>query len=115
MRFLADENFSGRILRGLLRENPNIDVIRVQNTSLYQAEDQLVLEWAAKEGRVLLTHDIETMRGFAYDRVTAGLPLAGVFLIRGDAPIGQVIEDLLIVAGASDVAEWQQRVEFVPF
>ncbi len=113
--FLADENFSGRILRGLLRENPTIDVIRVQDTVLYQAEDPVVLEWAAKEGRVLLTHDIETMRKYAYERVAAGLPLAGVLLIRGEASIGQVIDDLLVIAGASDPLDWAQKVEFVPF
>jgi len=115
VKFLADENFSGRILRGLLREDPDIDIIRVQDTVLYQAEDPLVLEWAAKEERVLITHDIETMRKYAYERVAAGLPLSGVLLIRGESPIGRVIDDLLVIAGASDPIDWAQRVEFVPF
>jgi hypothetical protein len=62
-----------------------------------------------------MTHDIETMRKYAYERVAAGLALSGVLLIRGDAPIGRVIDDLLMVAGASDPMDWAQRVEFVPF
>ena len=49
MRFLADENFDGRVLRGLRRENVNIDMIRVQDTDFYGSPDPDVLEWAASE------------------------------------------------------------------
>jgi predicted nuclease of predicted toxin-antitoxin system len=65
LKLATDENFNGNILRGLLRQNPHIDVIRVQDTDLYQADDPAVLEWVAKEGRVLLTHDVRTMPGYA--------------------------------------------------
>lgn len=38
MRFLADENFSNRILRGLRRENAEADIVRVQDTEIYSAD-----------------------------------------------------------------------------
>lgn len=50
IRLLADENFNGRILRGLRRENPDVDLLRVQDSAVYGASDPDVLEWAAKEG-----------------------------------------------------------------
>jgi hypothetical protein len=31
---LADENFDNTIVRGLLRRNPNIDIVRVQDVGL---------------------------------------------------------------------------------
>lgn len=34
LRFAADENFDGRIVRGLLRIFPDLDLIRVQDTTL---------------------------------------------------------------------------------
>ena len=73
LRFLADENFNGKILRGVRRERPDADIVRVQDTPIYQAPDPTVLEWAAQEGRILLTHDIETMVGYANERLAAGL------------------------------------------
>jgi predicted nuclease of predicted toxin-antitoxin system len=61
----TDEDFNNRILRGLLRRMPDLDVTRVQDVGLSGSEDPDVLEWAAGEGRVLLTHDASTMSAFA--------------------------------------------------
>jgi predicted nuclease of predicted toxin-antitoxin system len=63
IKLATDENFNGKILRGLLRRQPDIDVVRVQNSHAYQADDLTVLAWAAQENRVLLTHDIRTHNG----------------------------------------------------
>ena len=114
MRLLADENFQNDILRGLLRAEPRLDILRVQDTHLYQAADPLVLEWAAQEGRILLTHDVHTMTRYANERIRDGLPLAGVIEVADDAPIGQAIEQILIVLGASDPEELENRVIFIP-
>ena len=114
MRFLADENFDNRILEGVRRENPDFDVVRVQDTEIYQADDPAVLAWAAKENRILLTRDVNTMVGFAYERVEAGLPMPGVIEIRRQATIGEAIEEILTVVGASDAAEWENKVTYLP-
>ncbi len=114
MRFLADENFHGPILRGLLRVYPDLDIVRVQDVEINEAEDPIVLEWAAKAGRILLTHDFKTMPKFAYDRVAIELPMPGVIQIPQDMPIGQTIDELLAVIGASDSAEYENRVVYLP-
>jgi hypothetical protein len=114
MRFLADENFDNRILRGLLRKDPTADIVRVQDTEIVGADDPTVLEWAAGEGRILLTHDIQTLNGFAYERLAAGLPMPGVFQIGAQLPVGQVIENLLLVNGASEASEWDLQVKHFP-
>jgi hypothetical protein len=82
LAFLADENFHGRIVRGLRRQQPALDIIRVQDIEkLQSADDPTLLEWAAQAGRILLTHDAATIIGYAYDRVRLGLPMPGVFEI----------------------------------
>lgn len=48
LKLAADENFDGRILRGLLRALPDLDVVRVQDTELASAPDPEVL---VPEGR----------------------------------------------------------------
>jgi predicted nuclease of predicted toxin-antitoxin system len=114
VRFAADENLHNDILRGVLRRQPNLDIVRVQDTAMYEAEDVTLLEWAAKEGRILLTHDTRTMPNYAYQRLREGKPLAGVFIINDHLPIGQVVNELLAVAGASEPEEWENRVVFLP-
>jgi predicted nuclease of predicted toxin-antitoxin system len=72
LRLAADENLNYDIVRGVLRHDPQIDVVRVQDAGMSGADDPAVLEWAAREGRVLLTHDVATMTRYAYERVRAG-------------------------------------------
>lgn len=98
-----------------MRRHPDLDIVRIQDTEVFEAEDPAVLAWAAREGRILLTHDIRTMPDFAYARVHEGEPLPGVFIVNDQAPMGQVIDDLLIVLGASDAGEWKNRVIYLPF
>jgi uncharacterized protein DUF5615 len=47
LRLAADENFNGDIVRGLLRRNPKLDIVRVQDVGLSGANDPSVLQWAA--------------------------------------------------------------------
>ena len=72
MRLLTDENFNGAILRGLVRRLPKLDIVRVQDVGLMNTDDPQILEWAASEGRILLTHDVTTITMYAYDPHSAG-------------------------------------------
>ena len=66
IRLAADENFNNDIVRGILRRDSTIDIIRIQDAGLIGADDLTVLEWAALNGRVLLTHDVATITHYAY-------------------------------------------------
>jgi hypothetical protein len=111
---VADENFNNDIVRGLLRKKPDLDIVRVQDVGLRGAEDPLILEWAANEGRVVVTHDATTMTYYAYERVTAGLSMPGVVEVADDLPLGQVIEDILLLADYSNKDEWESQVIYLP-
>jgi predicted nuclease of predicted toxin-antitoxin system len=91
VRFLTDENLDNRILRGLLRRLPELDVARVQDVGLSETDDRAILAWAAKENRVLLTHDAATMTAFAYERISYGLEMAGIFEIPKTLSIGEAV------------------------
>lgn len=62
MKFAADENFDGVVLRGLLKRLPTLDIVRVQDTDMAGATDPDLLEWLAEQDRILVTHDIQTIR-----------------------------------------------------
>jgi predicted nuclease of predicted toxin-antitoxin system len=86
LRLVSDENFNGEVVRGLFRRQPDLDLVRVQDVGLAGVDDPDVLEWAAREGRILLTHDRSTMPDFAAERVRAGLPMPGVFVVNDRLP-----------------------------
>jgi predicted nuclease of predicted toxin-antitoxin system len=56
-------------LKGLIRRKSDLDVILIQDVGLRTEDDPVILAWAAEGGRVLLTHDIRTMPGFAAQRI----------------------------------------------
>ena len=114
LRLAVDENFNNDIVRGLLRRRPDLDIVRVQDVSLSGADDPTVLEWAAQEGRVLLTHDVTTITRYAYERVQAGKTMPGVFEVSRRVPIGVAIEDILLIAECSLEGEWEGQVRYLP-
>jgi hypothetical protein len=114
LRFVADENFNNDIVRGVLRRNPNVDIVRVQDVGLSGADDPPLLDWAAGDGRVFLTHDVSTMTRYAYERVANGQAMPGVFEITRKVPIGKAIEEILILAECSVEGEWEGQVRYLP-
>ena len=114
LKFAADENFNGKIVNGVLRRLPEVDILRVQDAGLTRASDAVVLAWAAKEGRALLTHDANTLIAFAYERISGGLPMPGVFEVSLSVPVSSAIEDIILLAECSLVGEWEGQINYLP-
>lgn len=102
------------ILRGLTRRDSGIDVVRVQDVGLSGADDPTVLAWAAEAGRVLITHDVNTVTRFAYERVKAGRAMPGVFEVPHNVTVGQAIEDILLLIRCSSKDQWEGQVCYLP-
>ncbi|RUT08505.1 hypothetical protein DSM106972_016730 [Dulcicalothrix desertica PCC 7102] len=114
LKLLADENFNNIVVRGLLRRNPNIDIVRVQDVGLSGKDDTTVLEWASQENRILLTHDVATVTYYAYKRVRQGQSMPGVLEVEVDAPVGQVIEDIITIIECSYEQELEGQIQYLP-
>jgi hypothetical protein len=114
VKYLFDEDLNGRIVRGVRRRISALDSTTVQEADLPEASDPTVLDWAASQGRVVITHDHRTMRTCAEDRLKAGLPMTGLILVPQTAPLGQVIDDLVLVAEATTAEEWNGTIVFLP-
>lgn len=61
-----------------------------------------------------LTHDENTIPRFAFDRVRSGQPMPGVFEVPADAPIGPMIDDILLLVECSVEGEWEGQVLYLP-
>ena len=114
LRLVSDENFNGDIVRGLLRRQPALELVRVQDVGLMRTPDATILEWAASQGRVLLSHDVSTIPPAAYQRVGDGKPMPGVFIVPERMPIGQAIEEILFLSVEVEPGEWKDQVLYLP-
>jgi predicted nuclease of predicted toxin-antitoxin system len=114
LRFLADENFDGRITAGLLQREPALDLVRVQDVGLSGADDPTILAWSAGEERLLLTHDRRTVPGFAIQRVQKGERMPGVVIVAASGSIQVAIDALHLLNGASLPNEWEGQILTVP-
>lgn len=114
LRLLADENFNGYIVRGLLRRRPDLALVRLQEAGMAAADDLAVLEWAAHHNRILLTHDRATMPDFAYQRIMAGQTMPGVFVVSDRLSLQQAIEEILFLDEYSEQNEWRSSIIYLP-
>src|SRR5437773_1001403 len=112
--FLADEDFNHDILSGVRGKFPSFDVVTVRDVGLSGKHDTVLLDWAARENRIMLTHDASTMKDFAYNRVRRGLSMPGVFVVGQDVSIRVAIDQISTIAGASFEGEWEGQVRYLP-
>ena len=85
-----------------LRRCPETDILRLQDVGLARADDPSVLAWAASERRILLTHAVNTVTVFAYERVIRGLLMPDVFEVPLKLPIGAAIDDIILCSKAEE-------------
>lgn len=114
LKFLADENFNNHIVRALLRQNKNFDIIRVQDVGLSGVDDETILEFTTLEDRVLLTHDARTITKYAYEKMIKGEKVCGVIELSRSVPTRSAIEDILLIAEGSLENEWDNQIIYLP-
>jgi hypothetical protein len=110
----SDEDVHGDIIRGLRRREPGLDLVRVQDVGLAHTPDPDILSWAAAQGRILITGDVNSMVGFAWQRVRAGQPMPGVLALVEGVAIGAAIDDILLVAQCGTAEEMKDQVKYIP-
>ena len=114
IRFLADEDWTSAIVRGVRRRFATIDIVRVQDVGLRTHNDSAVLDWCFAEQRLLLTHDARTIPTQSYDRIVAGQPFYEVFIVHQATLLPLIIDDSGLIATCSDTEEWIGRVHYLP-
>ena len=114
LKLISDENFNGDILRGLFRRNSKLDVVRVQDVGLEEATDPEALQWAAGQGRVVLTHDRGTMPHFATQSISAGQPMHGLVVESDTMPIGQAVDEILLAVECLTEDECRDHIYYFP-
>lgn len=112
-RLYMDVHVPGPITEQLRR--CGVDVLTAQDDAHDTAADERVLERASELQRVVFTQDV-LFRVLAEDWQRQGREFAGLlFGPQLGGTIGQYVQDLELIARASEPSDWQNVVQFLPF
>jgi hypothetical protein len=113
IRFQADGDLDGRVLKGLKRSVPEIDIRTAAEAGLAGLKDPDVLRVSAESSRILVSQDRRTMPAH-FARFIEVETSPGVILLRHSVPIAVAVEELVLVWRASDPDEWINRLLWIP-
>jgi len=107
--YQADNDLRKAIIRGAVRREPRMSFVSAQAARLDGVPDPEVLAFAADSGRILVSHDFQTMPE-RFRQFIQRWRSPGVLLVRQDLPVGEAIETLLLIWEASEAEEWVNRL-----
>ena len=113
VRFQADADFNPIIVAALVRRQPSVDFRTAAVASLRGLSDADVLAFAAREKRILVTHDAKTMPRHFGDFVLSQ-ESAGVIVVPQHLSVATVVDELLLIASATSPQDWTNRTCYLP-
>jgi hypothetical protein len=119
LRYLFDENLRGLLWRHDQRHNVRgidpIDVARIGDPGALPlgSLDPEILRWAEQANRILVSRDERTLGTHLADHLASGGRCPGIFLVRV-VPLATIVEFLACAAYASEGAEWENQITFIP-
>ncbi len=117
VRYLLDENLPHRLKNQLIFHEPSIEVLFVGENKAppLGTSDPDILNWIEQNDCILVSRKRNTMPGHFKDHITKGGHVMGIFLIRKEILIGKLIENLLLIWGASEPEEYRDQIFYLPF
>ena len=100
IRFQADNDLKFAIVKAVRRREPAIDFTSAQESGLDGVSDSELLDRAAGEGRVLVSHDLRTMLDHFRNHLMAGKSSPGLLVVSQGTPVGDVVEALVVPWGS---------------
>ena len=110
---LMDVHVPRAVTSGLRRRG--VDVLTAQEDGSATLDDPPLLDRATELGRALYTQD-DDLLAEARRRQLEGVPFAGViYSHQMNSPVGRCVGDLELIAGAFEIEDMANRIEFIPF
>ena len=115
-RYLIDENLSPEYRAQLLNRAPLLKVLAIGDIGApaRSTSDPDILNWCEKNDFILVTRDPNTIPKHLNDHIASGNHVPGVFMIKPNVSMGVIIDQLVLVAGASDKDEYIDQIIYIP-
>ena len=114
LRFQADADLKDAIVKAVRRREATIDFASAAESGLERIGDPELLERAAQEGRILVSHDHRTMLATFRARLESGKSSPGLFIVSQGAPLGAVVSAIVLAWSASEMSEWRDQIHHLP-
>ncbi len=120
LTYVLDEHLRRHLWSAIRKHNSasvfTIDVARVGDSIELPlgSTDLELLRWAEKENRIVVTRDRNTIPTHLRAHLQAGHRSAGVFILRRQAKVEQIVDHLVLAAYAADPLTFQDRYDFIP-
>ncbi len=113
IRFQGDYDFDQDIIAGVVRREPGIGFRTGHAAGLKGLPDDEVLELAAQESRILVTHDRRTMPLHFAEFITRRKS-PGVLILSQKTDLDTAIEELVLIWTATEADEWVNIICPIP-
>ena len=107
IKFHLDENVANAIAQGLKRRE--IDVTTTSERSLIGVSDEVQLEFARSQSRVIFTQDTDFLRMNQANSNHCGI----VYSYQGNKSIGEIIKGLILIWELLEPSDMVGKVEFI--
>lgn len=98
---------------GVRRREPGISFLQAFEVGAAGKDDLTVLQIAADEGRVLVSHDLRTMPRYFHEFIhRQNSP--GLILVPQKLALTAAIDELVLLWIASDDNEWANQICYLP-
>lgn len=116
VRYLLDENVDPLFRVQLLKHEPDMVVWRIGDptTPPPGTIDPDILRWCEMTGFILVTNNRKSMPEHLRDHLAVGRHMPGIFELNPNLSIGETIEELILVWGASEAEEYRDKVIYLP-
>ncbi|NET58577.1 MAG: hypothetical protein F6K47_21210 [Symploca sp. SIO2E6] len=113
IKFQADADLKQQIVSAVLRLETAIDFQTANKANLTGLTDRQVLELAASQRRVLVSHDQKTMPNH-FAEFIAHNQSYGIIIVPKKLPVIEVAENIILIWEVFSDEEWIDRIAFLP-
>jgi hypothetical protein len=116
LKYLLDENVDPVYQTQLRRREPDLVVRAVGNPGCPPKStlDPEILIWCEVYDFVLVTNNRTSMPPHLTDHIAEGRHIPGIFILNPSGSIGENLEELIMIALASEEDEYKDRIVHLP-
>jgi hypothetical protein len=116
MRYLLDEHIPPVYRTQLIRAAPDLEVWIVGDPGAPTRGtlDPDILVWCEEQRFILVTNNRKSMPRHLADHVALGRHIPGILVINPTLAIGELLDELVLIAGASDEHEYRDLILYLP-
>lgn len=116
IKYLLDENVNPRLGKALKRHTPEMAVWQVGDpgTPPLHTLDPDILIWCEANGFTLVTNNRASMPTHLRDHLGAGRHMPGIFILNPNMTIGETVDELTLIWGASEPDEYYDLLHYLP-